>query len=199
MYLGTPIPLIKKGHGQRKNWSYGHQIFRKVYYKVCIENFVGVAWFIWMPHLFSKIRPYTYEAPCNHETLDEQDFTCIPEWRWHSWWTPFPPKVPSHPFAILFFLQHQPFVPHQSHFPSCWLHFPQHFSPLFSNGEPLTSATFCMIQINIKSTFIVCNSKLTVWKSYSWNRYARVLLVKLPWRQVCVGSHNNLGNSNFGI
>ena len=29
-YVWTPISLIKKGHGQRKNLSYGHQIFRKV-------------------------------------------------------------------------------------------------------------------------------------------------------------------------
>ena len=29
-----------------------------------IENFVGMAWLIWMPHPFFKTRPDTDETPC---------------------------------------------------------------------------------------------------------------------------------------
>ena len=31
-----------------------------------MENFVGVALLIWMPHPFFKNRPDTYETPCRY-------------------------------------------------------------------------------------------------------------------------------------
>ena len=57
----------------------------------------------------------------------------LPGLRTH-WWLS-PPKVPSHPFPILSFLQHQPSIPHQSHLP-CFLQTAKQSLPPFSKLEP---------------------------------------------------------------